>query len=61
MATNPDTSILCITESFLDYGFWVQYQSALHEDLNSEVRAYAELYIDESKLGGAQWFISGIG
>ena len=52
MATNPDTSMLRITESFLDYGFWVQYQSAVHEDPNSEVRAHAELYIGDSKLGG---------
>ena len=60
MATNPDTSMFRITESFLDYGFWVQYQSALHEDLNSKVHDHAELYIGESKLGGARWFISGI-
>ena len=61
MATNPDISTLRITESFLDYGFWIQNQSALHEDPNSEVRAHTELYIGKSKLGGAQWFISGIG
>ena len=61
MAMNPDTSMLCIIKSFLDYGFWVQYQSALNEDPNSKVHAHAELYIGESKLGGAQWFISGIG
>ena len=61
MATNPDTSTLCITKSFLDYGFWVQYQSALNEDPNSEVRAHVELYIGESKLREAGRFISGIG
>ena len=61
MAKNQDTSTFRITESFLDYGFWVQYQRALNEDPNSEVRAHAELYIGESKLGGVQRFISGIG
>ena len=61
MATNPDTSTLCITESFLDYGFWVQYQSAVHEDPNFEVRAHAKLYIGESKLEGTRQFILGIG
>ena len=61
MAQNQDTSTLRITESFLDYGFWVQYQSALNEDPNCEVHGHAELYIGESKLGGAQQFISGIG
>ena len=61
MATNPDKNMLRITESFLDYGFWVQYQSIVHEDPNSEVHAHAELYIAESKLGGARRFISGIG
>ena len=61
MATNMETSTLRITESFLEYGFWVQYQSATNEDPNSEVHAHAELYIGESKLGGARWFISGIG
>ena len=61
MATNMDTSTLRITESFLDYGFWVQYQSALNEDPSAKESAYAELYIGESKLGGAQRFISGIG
>ena len=61
MATNPDSRTLRITESFLDYGFWVQYQSTRHEDPNYEVRAHAELYIGESKLGGVQQFISGIG
>ena len=61
MATNPNTSTLRITESFLDYGFWVQYQSALNEDPNYEVNTYAELYIGESKLGEARRFISGIG
>ena len=61
MATNPDTSMLHITESFLDYGFWVQYQIAVHEDPNLEVLAHAELYIGESKLGGVRRFISSIG
>ena len=61
MATNMETSTLRITESFLDYGFWVQYQSALNEDPNSEVHAHAQLYIGESKLGGARRFILGIG
>ena len=61
MATNPDTSTLRITESFLDYGFWVQYHSFVHEDPNSEVRVHAELYIGESKLEGARRFILGIG
>ena len=61
MATNPDTSTLHITESFLDYGFWVQYQSTVHEDPNSEVCAHAKLYIGESKLGGTRRFISGNG
>ena len=61
MATNMETSTLRITESFLDYGFWVQYQSALNADPNSEVHTHAELYIGESKLGGARRFISGIG
>ena len=61
MATNPSTSTLRITESFVDYGFWVQYQSALNVDPNSEMHAHAELYIGESKLGGARRFISGIG
>ena len=53
MATNLSTSTLRITESFVDYGFWVQYQSALNVDLNSEMCTHAELYIGESKLGGA--------
>ena len=61
MATNLDTNTLRITESFLDYGFWVQYQNALNEDLNSEMHGHAELYIGESKLRRAQRFISGIG
>ena len=61
MATNLDTSTLRITESFLNYGFWVQYQSALNEDPNCEVSAHAELYIGESKLREARRFISGIG
>ena len=61
MAKTQDTSTLRITESFLDYVFWVQYQSALNEDPKSDVRAHAELYIGESKLGGARRFISGIG
>ena len=61
MATNMETSTLRITESFLEYGFWVQYQSALNEDPNSEVHAHAELYIGESKLGRARRFILGIG
>ena len=61
MATNPDTSTLRITESFLEYGFWVQYESVVREDLNSKLRAHRELYIDESKLEGARQFISGIG
>ena len=61
MATNMETSTLRITKSFLDYGFWVQYQSALNANPNAEVHAHAELYIGESKLGGARRFISGIG
>ena len=60
MATNPGTNTLRITESFLDYGFWIQYQSALHEDPNSKVHAHAELYIGESKLERARRFILGI-
>ena len=54
MARNPDTNTLRITESFLDYGFWVQYQSALNEDPNFEVSTHVELYIGKSKLGGAR-------
>ena len=61
MATNPDINTLRIIESFLDYGFWVQYQRAVHKDPNPEVHAQAELYIGESKLGGVRWFISSIG
>ena len=61
MAKNQDTITLRIIESFLDYGFWVQYQRALNEDPNSEVRAHVELYIGESKLGGVQQFTSSIG
>ena len=61
MATNPDISTVSITDSFFEYGFWVQYQSASHANPNYEVRAHAKLYIGESKLGGARQFISGIG
>ena len=45
----------------MEYGFWVQYQPVVREDLNSEVCAHVELYIGESKLGGARQFISSIG
>ena len=45
----------------MDYGFWVQYQSPSNVDPNSEMRIHTELYIGESKLGGARRFISGIG
>ena len=53
--------MLRITESFIDYGFWIRFQGSSNGHSTSENPAGADLYIGESKLGEGRRFISGIG
>ena len=61
MDTTQATDTLCISESFMDYGFWIRFEGSLSENSTLENRARADLYMGENKLGEGRKFISGIG
>ena len=61
MDTTQAMGTLRITESFMDYGFWIRFEGSSSGNSTSENRARVDLYIGESKLGEGRRFISGIG
>ena len=61
METTQAMGTLRITESFLDYGFWIRFEEFSSGNFTLENPARADLYIGESKLGEGRRFISGIG
>ena len=50
-----------ITHAFEEYGFWVEYTAPNVLQSNKVERPNVQLVIGESKIGGGQTFIIGIG
>ena len=59
--TSQATGTLRITESFMDYGFWIRFEGSSSGNSTSKNPARADLYIGESKLAEGKRFILGIG